>query len=101
MPREMSNTMQICELWATIIERMAAVHGAPLPKTKLKLGSQSKGWFVMLNNTGAEVDDVPEFSVFVEWNGFPAGIIDQFGGVLAAGDAANEDAFRKWLVTAR
>lgn len=33
------------------------------------------------------------FSVYVQFNGWPAGVIDPTGGVFAAGDAANEDAF--------
>lgn len=37
--------------------------------------------------------DVPPFSVYVQYNGWPAGIIDPSGGVIAAGVCANEDTF--------
>lgn len=36
---------------------------------------------------------VPPFSVFVWFNGWPAGIVDASGGVIAAGVSANEDTF--------
>jgi hypothetical protein len=36
---------------------------------------------------------VPPFECYVEFNGWPAGFINPFGGVLAAGAAANEDTF--------
>jgi hypothetical protein len=36
---------------------------------------------------------VPPFEAYVMWNGLPAGFIGVYGGVLAAGSAANEDTF--------
>ena len=36
---------------------------------------------------------VEPFSVFVEFCGWPAGFLDPFGGIIAAGAAANEDTF--------
>lgn len=56
-------------------------------------------WRVMLNGTGEEkpkTDKHPyiePFGIYVEFNGWPAGIIGPGGGIIAAGDAANEDAF--------
>lgn len=91
--------MRICELFACIAERMAAVHGSPLPRKLLKLGNNDKGWYVVLNNTSDKdpITDLKEFWIGIEWNGFPAGIITPGGGTLAAGDAANEETFREWL----
>ncbi len=40
---------------------------------------------------------VPAFSAYVTFNGWPAGILDPWGGVIAAGDAANADTFREAL----
>ena len=42
-----------------------------------------------MSSTGAKV---PGFEVFVEYNGWPAGLIGPAGGVIAAGAGANEDA---------
>lgn len=36
---------------------------------------------------------IPPYHVVVEYNGFPAGIISPGGGIIAAGEAANEAAF--------
>ena len=37
--------------------------------------------------------DVPPFNCYVEFNGLPAGQFDPFGGIIAAGDVDNEEAF--------
>lgn len=64
-------------------------------------------WFVALNPHGhptAKVGGikpinpeyevmVPPFSVYIEFNGYPAGIIDAHGGIIAHGAAANEQTF--------
>lgn len=56
-------------------------------------------WRIVLNGTNKESpkqDDhpaLPPFAAYVEFNGWPAGIIDPSGGILAAGEAANEDTF--------
>lgn len=34
-----------------------------------------------------------DFQAKIEFNGWPAGIIDPHGGIIAAGEAANEDTF--------
>lgn len=55
-------------------------------------------WFIVVNghseptkcSTGA---GVPPFSAYIEFNGWPAGIIHPHAGVIAAGTEANEDAF--------
>jgi hypothetical protein len=36
---------------------------------------------------------VHPYQCYIEFNGFPAGIIDPYDGIIAAGDAANEDSF--------
>lgn len=36
---------------------------------------------------------VQPYQCYIEFNGFPAGIIDPYGGCIAAGEVANEDSF--------
>ena len=36
---------------------------------------------------------VPPFSVYIEFNGWPAGVITPNGGIIAAGSVANEDTY--------
>lgn len=58
-----------------------------------------KQWWIALNGHREPVKcsrgaDVPPFACYVEFNGWPAGLVSPGpeGGVLAAGQAANEDA---------
>ena len=55
-------------------------------------------WWVAVNGHGEPVacshgPEVPPYSAYVEWNGWPGGIFNRAGGAFAAGSAANEDAF--------
>lgn len=61
-------------------------------------------WRIVFNGTAEprKPDDGPElppFSVFVEFNGWPAGLIDPRGGIIAAGTVANEDSFVEAIET--
>lgn len=53
-------------------------------------------WWVAVNGHEVPVEcsragqPVPAFSAYVEFNGWPAGVLDPFGGFLAAGHLANE-----------
>ena len=40
---------------------------------------------------GAQGISVPPFHAYVEYNGWPAGLLDPYGGSIAGGSAANED----------
>ena len=44
---------------------------------------------------GQQVDGLDPFLFYVEFNGWPAGIISVNGGIIAAGAIANEDALCK------
>ena len=59
-----------------------------------------KPWAIWMNahtdtRKGGPTGDieVPPFHCYVEFNGWPAGLINPRGGVIAAGAAANEDSF--------
>ena len=55
-------------------------------------------WWIAFNghadptacSKGAEV---PPYSLYIEWNGWPAGILNAGGGTIAAGTLANEDTY--------
>lgn len=49
------------------------------------------------NRDGTEV---PPITAYVEWNGWPAGLIHPAGGTMAAGSAANEGALIEALKAA-
>lgn len=62
-------------------------------------------WWIAVNghaepaktSTGVEV---PPFAAYIEFNGWPAGVVDPAGGLLAAGELANETTFRAALKAA-
>src|SRR5690606_36734581 len=43
-------------------------------------------WKVRLNGAGEDQDGIPPFTASIEFNGWPAGLIDPAGGVIAAGE---------------
>lgn len=65
-------------------------------------GDPNDGWFVALNGHKEKVKcsagvEVEPYTAYVSWNGWPAGILGPNGGVVAAGEVANEDAFIEWV----
>jgi hypothetical protein len=55
-------------------------------------------WWIAGNGHNYPVEcskgvEVQSFHVYVEFNGWPAGVINPFDGVLAAGELANEETF--------
>ena len=57
-------------------------------------------WRVRLNPHDDERERIPPFHVAIEFNGWPAGLVSPGGGVIAAGEAANEEAFIVAVVAA-
>lgn len=48
-------------------------------------------WLIKCNGHANEIESVPSHCWSIEYNGWPAGILDvRGGGVLCSGDAANE-----------
>ncbi len=59
---------------------------------------QIGNWWIALNGHCAERKcshggTVPPRTCHVEWDGWPVGLIGLYGGLIAAGSAANEDTF--------
>lgn len=52
-----------------------------------------ENWRFKVNGHDHDVDGVPPFHALILYNDLPAGLISPFGGVIADGAAANEDAF--------
>ena len=46
-------------------------------------------WKLQVNGRREKIGDVPPYHAFVEFNGWPAGLIHPYGGTIAAGEAAN------------
>ena len=55
-------------------------------------------WWIAVNAHHEEMkcstgDPVPSFHAYIKYNGWPAGLIYPGGGIIAAGECANEDTF--------
>jgi hypothetical protein len=58
-------------------------------------------WTVKCNGHSFDIDSVPGFSWYIEYNGWPAGVISVLGdGFLCAGEAGNEEHLRIGLEAA-
>jgi hypothetical protein len=64
-------------------------------------------WFIAMNGhkekqvlKGREIAIEP-YTVYVQYNGWPAGLFDYYGGTIAAGEGANENTFIAALVAAK
>ena len=95
----MAAGIQVPEAMMAICELGLAVGAAPLNKHagcwELRIDEQ---WEIAMNGHDSPTKcsygcDVPPFAVYVQFNGWPAGVIHPTGGWIAAGEVANEDAF--------
>ena len=51
-------------------------------------------WKIKLNgHKEKNIHCIPPFNCLIEFNGFTAGLINPYGGIIACGDIANEDTF--------
>jgi hypothetical protein len=66
---------QVDEQWWLVLNAM---------RVPQQIRDESRG------GTGGNVE-VPPFTLYVSYNGWPAGLLTPFGGILAAGEGANED----------
>jgi hypothetical protein len=93
----MRNAMQVCEAFSLLAE-LAMKDGADKQPLAQFWERDIGRWHVSLNRENISRkneagDDVPPYTAVVTFNGWPAGMIDPRGGIIAAGAAANEDTF--------
>lgn len=92
-------TDQICTAFVEVCEYSYAMGARDINKKPGCYESQvDDHWWFAINPHGETYKcsrgaSVPGLHVYVEFNEFPAGIISAYGGVLAAGEAANEQTF--------
>ena len=91
---------KMSKAWFEVCQRVASVHGAPLPKLVLEIGDKTEGWFVRLNASDTPLDGVPPFEAVVMHNGSYCGSLGPHDGVfLGSGGEAERDLI-EWLVSA-
>lgn len=90
---------QVCEAFAVLAELCVKLDAAPANKHPGCWETQiDERWWVALNGhneskpcTSGEV--IKPFHCYITFNGWPAGVLTPYGGVIAAGECANEGAF--------
>ena len=94
-------TGQVCEAFAKIADLACVLGAVNLKKREGCWEHQiDKHWFIAINahetttKTKAGIEVEP-FGCYVEFNGWPAGLFTPFGGMIAAGELANECTFIK------
>lgn len=102
-------TSGIEDIWEAVFALAQADGVAPLNKHPgCWYRRLDQRWEIAINGHGEPVThpfegcphEVPPFSIFAMFNGWPAGIIDPFGGSICAGELANIDSFVAALRTA-
>ena len=96
---ETSEDFSIAEAFGAVIDYVDASVGAPLNRFPGCFEARIDAhWHIALNghatpSTCSRGVEVEPFHCYVEFNGWPAGDLTPFGGIIAAGGVANEDAF--------
>lgn len=90
---------QVCEAFAVLCSLGMAMGAAPLNKHAGCWEHQVDGqWWLAVNGhkeakTTSKGQSVEPFHCYVEYNGWPAGVFTPYGGIIAAGEGANERTF--------
>lgn len=99
-----------CEAFIRIMELGLALHIPPLPEHAGCWEHQvDERWWIAVNGhpqprvmaKHPKLDPLQPYTVYVEYNGWTAGLLGYDGGCIAAGECANENAFIAALVAAR
>lgn len=79
------------ELFILLVD-LALKRGHSNIKDQLLTLTVDEQWSYTINGYGIERDKIPPYHASIVFNGWPAGIVGAHTGVIAAGEAANEDA---------
>ena len=88
-----------CEAFAALVEYAASLGvQPPLADEECWERQVDVNWHVSLNRRNrpaknADGLEVPPFACAVKYNGWPAGLFGPTGGIIAAGECANEATF--------
>lgn len=97
-------TPPICNAYYLVAELGLALDAGPLTKHPACWECQiDRLWRIAINGHNApkrcSFAEVPiePYHCYIEFNGWPAGIMTPFGGTIAAGSVANEETFMQAL----
>jgi hypothetical protein len=80
-----------------------AIKDGAVPVEEMYERKVDNNWTIVINGSKEKKYkglDIPPFCMYVEFNGLPAGLLDPWDGVIAAGKEANEDALIRALKVA-
>ena len=89
----------VCQAFAKLCDLCIALDAAPANKHAGCWEQQvDPRWWIAFNGhpeakKTSKGQDVDPFHCYVEYNGWPAGVFTPYGGIIAAGEGANEDTF--------
>ena len=97
----MANEAPIAQAFVEMGNLCIAAGAAPLSKHEGCWEHQvDERWWIAVNGHAqpekrltSKGIEIQPFHCYVEYNGWPAGILSPYGGVIAAGTGANEDTF--------
>lgn len=104
------NEPRISEAFMAVADLCLALDDAPLTKHEGCWEHQvDDHWWIAVNGhqeprlmqKHPTLEPLKPFHAFVEWNGWPAGLMTPTGGCIAAGACANEETFIAALRAAR
>jgi hypothetical protein len=85
-------------IWTTVCAIAMKVGAAPLNQWPgLWRFDVDEHWKIAVNAHDEEIEGIPKFRLYAEWNGWPAGMLSPTGGEIAAGTLANIFTLREAL----
>ena len=85
---------EISEAFVKAIELAAACGARKINQLPGCWSHQIDGhWKIDVNGKDVTVENIPPYHIAIEYNGWPAGILSPIGGIIAAGEGANETTF--------
>lgn len=85
----------ISELWFELSRLFGERFGKPLPKELLTI--EEDGLKFQLNNSGAEVENIPQYGIFIWTTGWPLGLFEPGGGCLVMTGSWSEGDLIEWV----
>ncbi len=83
---------QVCTAFYAVAKLAEVLKESPI-RDKIWEHQIDRHWFIKINGYSKQVNGIPPYNMFIEFNGYPAGILSPFDGTIAAGTEANEDTF--------
>ncbi len=82
---------RVCTVFYAVSKLCEVLKEAPI-RDKVWENQIDEHWFIKINGHSKEMKGIPAYCMTIEYDGFPAGIISPFDGMMVSGEVINEDA---------